>query len=59
MITMKDPALTVYPNRQQMLDLIRARAAVVTGDSVSKAVERRAAASETPSPFPNCIVAPV
>lgn len=30
MITMKDPSLTVYPNREQMLALIQARDAVRT-----------------------------
>jgi len=50
MITMKDPSLTVYPNREQMLTLIRAREAAGTGDSAD---ERRSA--EPVPPGPTCI----
>jgi hypothetical protein len=53
MITMNDAALTVYPNRQQMLDLIRARAASDTEHSGDQAQERPSAASL--SPDPTCI----
>jgi hypothetical protein len=53
MITMQDPSLTVYPNRQQMLALIEARAAA-TQDRADQAEERYSGASETP-PWPNCI----
>jgi len=58
MTTMKDPSLTVYPNRQQMLALIEARAAA---DKVrtERANERRSVAPQGPSPFPNCVVSPV
>ncbi len=53
MITMKDPTLTVYPNREQMLALIRARAAGGTEDCAHRADERPSDASEPP--FPSCI----
>ena len=53
MITMKDPELA-YPNREQMLALIRAQAAVGTEDCADESDERSSPASETP-PFPTCI----
>jgi len=51
MITMKDPSLTVYPNREQMLQLIQARA--VAADCAERADERCSAEPEVPGP--NCI----
>jgi len=54
MITMKDPELA-YPNREQMLALIRAQAAVGTEDCADEADGRRSAGSETP-PFPTCVI---
>jgi hypothetical protein len=53
MITMKDPALTVYPDRQQMLALIRAQTVVGAGDSID---EQSSAQSETH--FTTCIFVP-
>ena len=50
MITMKDPSLTVYPNREQMLALIQARAAARTEDSV----DVRHSAEPDP-PGPTCV----
>jgi hypothetical protein len=50
MISMQDTDLTVYPNREQMLALIRARAAANAEDGAD---EPSSADSETP--FPNCI----
>ena len=47
MITTKDPSLTVYPTREQMLAFIRAQADVGTGE---RAMERRSAASEARAP---------
>jgi hypothetical protein len=47
MITMKDPSLTVYPNREQMLALIQARGAAGTEDCADV---RRSAEPEPPSP---------
>ncbi len=50
MITMKDPSLTVYPNREQMLALIQARAAARTEDGAD---EKR---SVEPDPLtPTCV----
>jgi hypothetical protein len=54
MITTKDRAPTVYPNREQMLALIQARAAT-SQDAAARGDERRSTASETP--WPTCIVA--
>jgi hypothetical protein len=50
MITMKDPTLTVYPNRQQMLALIQARSAA---DAQDGANEPSSAASDRE--FETCI----
>ena len=52
MITMKDPSLTVYPNREQMLALIRMRVAASTEDCAN---ERRSAAPEPQPPSPTCV----
>jgi len=52
MITMKEPSLTVYPTREQMLALIQARAAAGTAD---RADERRSAAPEQEPLWPTCI----
>ncbi len=53
MIALKDPVVTVYPNREQMLALIRARA---TADRADQTKERRSAAPDTPlPPAPTCI----
>ena len=52
MITMKDPSLTVYPNREQMLALIQARAAAGTAE---RADQGRSAASETEPLWPTCV----
>jgi hypothetical protein len=52
MITMKDSSLTVYPNREQMLALIQARAAAATAD---RAEDRSSAESEPEPLWPNCV----
>ena len=52
MITMKDPTLTVYPNREQMLALIQARAAA---SATARPDERASAASETEPLYPTCV----
>lgn len=52
MITMKDPSLTVYPNREQMLALIQARA---TASATDRADERSSAASEPEPLYPTCV----
>ena len=52
MNTMKDPSLTVYPNREQMLALIQARAAAGTADHAD---ETRSAASESEPLWPTCV----
>jgi hypothetical protein len=52
MITMKDPSLSTYPNRQQMLALIEARTTLAAGNS---AEEPRSATSDTP-PYPTCVL---
>ena len=58
MITMEDTARLVYPDRQQMLALIRARAEAGTGEYGDGVQERRSAASEL-TPDPTCIFVPV
>jgi hypothetical protein len=52
MIEMSDSAIT-YPNRQQMLELIRARTASGAEDCDDHTDGRAMAESEPP--FPNCI----
>jgi hypothetical protein len=52
MITMKDPSVSVYPNRQQMLALIQARAAADLGE---RADRKSSAASEPEPPYPSCV----
>ena len=52
MITMKDPTLTVYPDREQMLALIQARAAA---SATARPDERASAASETEPLYPTCV----
>jgi hypothetical protein len=53
MITMQDTVLAVYPNRQQMLALIQARAALAAGDCAD---EPCSAAPERPDPV--CVPLP-
>ncbi len=56
MITTKDSSLTVYPNRQQMLALIQARASARAGDGSDESRQRRSAAPDTPlPPDPVCV----
>lgn len=50
MITMKDPSLTVFPNREQMLALIQARAAA----NANRADEKASADPVLP-PSPACV----
>ena len=52
MITMKEPSLTVYPTREQMLALIQARAAIGTAE---RGDERRSAGPEQEPLWPTCI----
>lgn len=52
MITMKDPSLSVYPNRQQMLALIQARAAADLGICAD---EKSSADPVFPPPSPTCV----
>lgn len=51
MITMKDPSLTVYPNREQMLALIEARAAAANGDRA----DQNPSADPVLPPSPTCV----
>jgi len=51
MITMKEPSLTVYPTREQMLALIQAR----TASTADRADERRSVAPEQEPLWPTCI----
>ena len=55
MNTMKDPSLTVYPNREQMLALIRARAEA----SAKKLADQADSATfDFPPVFPVCVFLP-